>query len=369
MSTTELVAGHDQISQAVDQAANEECLCLELAQASPQASIEEARAGRILELKDPIPRVHDPVMAKEGDTYYLFCTGRGVAVHTSRDMVTWERQRGAFEQPMTWTAETIPGSRDFYWAPDISYFNGKWHLYYSVSTFGRNHSAIGLATNVTLDSKRPDYHWQDEGLVVGSELTDDWNAIDPNTVLDEHQQLWMTLGSFWGGVKLLRLDPSTGKPEKDYLLYSLASRPHTKEVQGSVEGPFIVHRHGLYYLFASFDFCCRGIRSTYNIRVGRSSEITGPYVDREGTPMLESGGTLVLAGSGRWVGPGHNSIYRENDTDWMIYHAYDAEDNGYSKLRIEELTWDAAGWPQAPSMALLKDECEDRTEPNGASSS
>ncbi len=314
--------------------------------------LEGTPGSKTLEFRGTIPKVHDPVLAKEGDTYYLFCTGRGVAIHTSKDMVTWERQKGAFEQPMPWTAATIPGSRDFYWAPDISFFHGKWHLYYSISTFGKNHSAIGLATNVTLDASQPTYHWHDEGFVVGSELSDNWNAIDPNTVFDEDQQLWLTLGSFWGGIKLLKIDPATGKPAKDFQLYSLARRVHTEEIQGSVEGPFIVHRQGFYYLFVSFDFCCRGIQSTYNIRVGRASEITGPYLDREGKAMLEGGGTLVLSGSGRWIGPGHNSIYQENSTDWMIYHAYDAQDNGSPKLRIAELWWDDQGWPQVPGMPL-----------------
>src|SRR5207302_6838266 len=100
------------------------------------------------------------------------------------------------------------------------------------------------------------------------------------------------------------------------------------------------------YLFASFDFCCRGVASTYNVRVGRASRITGPYLDRAGIPMLEGGGTLLLSGAGRWKGPGHNAVLHENGRDWIIYHAYDAEDNGAPKLRIKRLGWTADGWPE-----------------------
>jgi len=313
----------------------------------PQAS--EAEKGRILEMQGPIPRVHDPVLAKENGVYYLFSTGRGITVYTSPDMVTWQRQGRAFEQPMAWTATTIPGSRDHYWAPDIIFFNGRWHLYYSVSTFGKNHSVVGLATNITLDPARPDYEWKDAGPVIESKPGDDWNAIDPNIVLDENGQPWLSPGSFWSGIKLVKIDLATGKPAKDAQIHALASRPRTPDIQGSIEGPYIMRRGGFYYLFASFDFCCRGANSTYNIRVGRAA-VTGPYLDREGKAMLDGGGTLVLSGSGRWRGPGHNSIYRENGTDWLVYHAYDAEDNGLSKLRVESLQWDAAGWPHAPSL-------------------
>ncbi len=154
---------------------------------------------------------------------------------------------------------------------------------------------------------------------------------------------------FLGGIKLIPLDPATGKPaRRDSPLYALASRPRTPEIMGSIEGAFILRHDGFYYLFASFDFCCRGVASTYNIRVGRAAAITGPYIDRAGTAMLEGGGTLLLSGSTRWRGPGHNTVYRENNTDWLVYHAYDAEDNGIPRLRIEELTWDD-GWPQASS--------------------
>lgn len=290
-----------------------------------------------------LPRVHDPVIAKEGDTYYSFSTGRGLTLYSSPNRLNWQRLGRVFPEAMPWTATTIPGSTDHYWAPDISFWNGKWHLYYSVSTFGKNRSAIGLATSPTLDPKRADYRWSDEGSVIESNIGDNWNAIDPNLIVDANGQPWLTLGSFWSGIKLVKLDPKTGKVPDGQQLFSVARRP---EKGGAIEAPFLVRHGDFYYLFVSFDACCRGVNSTYNIRVGRSKEITGPYVDRDGKSLLDGGGTLVLEGQGRWRGPGHNSVYQENGRDWLVYHAYDAEDNGASKLRIEPIRWDDAGWPQ-----------------------
>lgn len=289
-------------------------------------------------------------MAKERGTYYVYATGRGITVLSSTDLKTWRREKAVFEQAPAWTSELIPGSNGTFWAPDISYFRGKWHLYYSVSTFGKNHSAIGLATNATLDPSRSDYRWIDEGPVIESIPGDDWNAIDPNVVLDEESQPWLAFGSFWSGIKLMRLEAETGT-QSESGRYALASRPRTPEIRGAIEAPFIIRRNGFYYLFASFDFCCRGVNSTYNVRVGRAKRITGPYLDRERKPMLEGGGTLILSGAGRWKGPGHNAILRDGNQDWIVYHAYDAADNGAPKLRVEKLDWTADGWPVVLSAA------------------
>src|SRR5690349_3878042 len=154
---------------------------------SPRQAETAAKSGSTtdaIQIQGAMSRVHDPVMTKEGDTYYLLSTGRGITLHTSKDLITWEQRGRVFLQTIPWTSETIPGSTDYYWAPDISFFSGKWHLYYSISTFGKNHSAIGLATNSTLDPGSQDYRWNDEGLVIESKSSDDWNAIDPNIALD-----------------------------------------------------------------------------------------------------------------------------------------------------------------------------------------
>lgn len=292
-----------------------------------------------------IQRIHDPVMAKEGDVYYVFSTGARVIVICSKDMIEWEWCYRVFERSPNWVEQAVPGVIDL-WAPDIAFFNGRWHLYYSGSTFGSPRSVIGLVTNPTLDPNSPDYAWSDEGLVIESTGAENWNAIDPNFVVDENGDPWLAFGSYWSGLKLIRLDPATGKRSTaDATIYPIAQRVGST----AIEAAFIVHRNGYYYLFASFDQCCQGVQSTYNVRVGRAEAITGPYVDRDGVPMLEGGGTLILDAYDRWRGPGHNGVYREDGVDWMVYHAYDAKGGGISKLRIESLGWDEEGWPYLPS--------------------
>ena len=263
----------------------------------------------------------------------------------SQDLVKWRLCGDVFAHLPAWAVKDVPGLRGI-WAPDISYFNGKYHLYYSVSTFGSNRSSIGLVTNATLDPASEKYRWQDQGKILSSNNTDDWNAIDPNIVLDEAGEPWLSFGSFWSGIKLQKIDIATGRlSQKDTKLYSLASRPRSPQLPGAIEAPAIMRRSGYYYLFVSFDFCCRGVESTYNLRVGRSKAVTGPYVDREGKAMMEDGGTLVLKGGTRWRGPGHCAILQDKGGERLVYHAYDAEARGVSTLRIAPLSWDADGWP------------------------
>ena len=288
-----------------------------------------------------VRRVHDPHIIKEAGSYYIFCTGRGIPIRQSSDLLNWKIVGKVFDKLPEWTKQEIPGAV-FPWAPDILFFHGKYHLYYSISTFGSNRSCIGLATNATLDPQGKDYKWVDQGKVIESIKTDDWNAIDANPVMDEQKNVWLCFGSFWGGIKLRRLDISTGKTSADDTnLYSLASRPEPR----AIEGAYIFRKGDYYYLFVSFDFCCKGVKSDYNIRVGRSKEITGPYVDKSGKPMLEGGGTLILEGAGRYIGPGHNSILHDGDKDYLVYHFYDGENRGVPTLQIRPLTWTEDGWP------------------------
>lgn len=296
------------------------------------------------EVTGSIAPIHDPVIIRGEDAYYLFCTGVNIPVRRSVDLVEWKTPYPTtvhrFLPP--WAAEAIPGTENP-WAPDIAYFNGKYHLYYSVSTFGSNRSAIGLATNTTLNSDDDAFEWVDQGLVIDSQRSDTHNCIDPNIILDEDGVPWMSFGSFWSGIKMRRLDLETGKlSSEDETLYPLAFRLVNSN---SVEAPFIVRRGDFYYLFVSFDFCCRGVDSTYRVMVGRSETVTGPYVDRDGVEMLRGGGTQVTFPDDRWKGPGHCSVLRENDTDYLVYHAYDAERNGTPTLRISILQWDDEGWP------------------------
>ena len=191
------------------------------------------------------------------------------------------------------------------WAPDISFFNNRWHLYYAVSNFGEQNSAIGLATNATLDPESPDYKWVDQGEVLRSHPGDQWNAIDPNLVIDERGDTWLSWGSFWEGIWMRKIDRSTGQLDADDMNYhQLANRSTGPDDTSAIEAPFIVFRDGKWYLFISFDQCCQGVDSTYNVHVGRSDALTGPYIDRDGVPLTEGGGSLILSAYGQWKGPG-----------------------------------------------------------------
>ena len=203
---------------------------------------------------------------------------------------------------------------------------------------------IGLITNRTLDPTSADYRWVDQGKVVGSTPEDDWNAIDPNLARDERGSPWLVWGSFWGGIKMRRIDPQTGKlSAADPTLYALASRrPLTPP---SIEAPFIVRKGKQFYLFVSFDMCCRGKDSTYKTMVGRAKRITGPYIDKDGRPMMEGGGSLVVEGTGAWRGAGHVAVLFDSDADLLVFHAYDGT-TGRPALQISTLTWED-GWPRA----------------------
>jgi arabinan endo-1,5-alpha-L-arabinosidase len=231
------------------------------------------------------------------------------------------------------------GAIDSLWAPDISYFGGSYHLYYSASTFGSNRSCIGHATKTNLASTTP---WLDHGPVICSNMdgsVDDWNAIDPNVVVDAAGAPWLSFGSFWGGLQLIPLTPSGAR--LGTAIHNIARGPGT-----AVEAPYIVYRAPYYYLFASFDFCCRGTNSTYRTVVGRSTSVTGPYLDRTGLAMLQAGGTPVVSGSSRFRGPGHNAVVQALGQSFNVYHAYDASNGGIPTLRISQLVWQD-GWPVA----------------------
>ncbi len=312
----------------------------------PLLSAALAAAPEVLTLEGDISPVHDPAIIREGATYYLFASNRFaeklVPMFCSPDLREWALCGNVFDRVPDWALEEVPGARGI-WAPDISYSGGRFRLYYSVSTFGKNRSVIGLATNRTLDPKSPDYRWVDEGKVVESTPDDDWNAIDANLAVDGKGRPWLAWGSFWGGIKMRAVDPETGKlSASDKTLHSLASRRPLKPP--SIEAPFIVQKDGYFYLFVSFDMCCRGKDSTYKVVVGRAREITGPYRDRDGTPMTEGGGTLLLEGAEAWRGPGHPAVLLEAEADFLVFHAYDGT-TGRPTLQISSMVWEE-GWPR-----------------------
>ena len=299
------------------------------------------------------PLVHDPVMAKEGDTYYLYFTGWGISSMTTKNLKDWTFSREVFPVAPQWAKDSVPGYKGHTWAPDILYAGGKYHIFYSCSTFGKNTSAIGHAYRSTLspDSAEP---WTDTGAVITSREGGNYNAIDPNVVIDETGTPWMVFGSFWDGIQLVQLTKdmsSTCKPEKLYTVSSRRTdRPHASPGvrANAVEAPFIFKHDGYYYLFVSFDFCCRGKKSDYNVVVGRSKQICGPYLDKEGCDMAQGGGSPVIGGNAEFVAIGHSAAYHFDGKDYFMAHGYSRTD-GASKLFLAEMAWDEDGWPVVPS--------------------
>lgn len=324
------------------------------------AQTHPTEAPRVLKVEGEAQFVHDPSIIQEGEVWYLFSTVNGpdhageLPIHCSKDLLHWKRCGFVLPGIPEWIQKESPGTSEL-WAPDISYFDGEYHLYFAFSLFGKNTSGIALLTNKTLDPASPNFHWVDHGLVLRSRAEDDFNAIDPNLILDDAGHEWLSFGSFWTGIKMRRIDRKTGllSPE-DTTVYSLARRkrpespsPPPPGLPGdwqAVEAPFIVHHDAYYYLFVSFDLCCRGVKSNYKTMVGRSQNVTGPYVDADGKPMLEGGATLLLAGNARWSGPGGESILQQKDGDIIVFHAYDGK-TGVASLQISSLTW-TGGWPQ-----------------------
>lgn len=287
-------------------------------------------------------RVHDPsAIIKCQDEYWVFYTGRGIPSYHSKDTIKWEHGPSVFTNAPAWTARAVPRNRwIYYWAPDIIHLGDRYLLYYAVSSFGRNDSAIGLATNPTLDPADPKFKWSDQGLVVQSTSNDDFNAIDPAACLDANGHLWLAFGSFWGGIKMVQLDPATGKRiATNSPMYSLA-------FNDSIEASYLYHHADDYYLFVNWGLCCRGTNSTYEIRVGRSRQITGPYLDKNGADLITGGGSSFLSTRGPFIGPGQSGIYSENGSDWFSCHFYDGERHGFSMLAILPLSWNTNGWPE-----------------------
>ncbi len=328
----------------------------------PASPVESPKgAAEVITVNGDTEYVHDPSIIKDGETWYLFSTGNGphrngeLPIRCSKDLHEWKLCGHVFDQIPEWIKKESAQTKEL-WAPDISFFNGEYHLYYAFSVFGKNTSGIALLTNKTLDTHSPNFHWEDRGLVLQSHLEDDYNSIDPNLVLDEKRGAWLAFGSFWSGIKMRRIDPQTGRlSAADTTLYSLARRkrpdnplPNPPGLPGNwqaVEAPFVVHHGEYFYLFVSFDLCCRGTKSNYKTMVGRSSNVAGPYVDARGTPMMEGGGTSLLLGNDRWIGPGGESVSmgKNKDADIIVFHAYDGK-TGDAYLQLSTIDW-TGGWP------------------------
>ena len=293
----------------------------------------------------PRNRVHDPstVVRCDGE-FWTFATGDGIKTLHSTNLTDWFVSKPVFATNPPWAASVAAIHRDYFWAPDVIFANGRYLLYYSVSSWGKNTSAIGLATNVTLNPADANYRWTDEGIVIRSFASNDFNTIDPAVSFDADGKLWLVFGSYWSGIKLIELNPKTGlRITRDSPMYSLAA-------YDSIEAAFIHRRGTNYFLFVNWGQCCQGTNSTYEIRVGRSDKITGPYLDRAGKDMLQHGGTLFLDSKPPFYGPGHAGILNVAGQDWFSCHYYDGNDRGRSHLWMGKLRWNVDGWPTPPTL-------------------
>ncbi|MGA3092787.1 MAG: family 43 glycosylhydrolase [Terriglobales bacterium] len=295
--------------------------------------------------------VHDPSIIRQGTTYYAFSTdassiqGGFIPIRCSMDKTAWTACGYVFSTLPSWIAGAVPKATEI-WAPDVSYFNSLYHVYYAVSSFGSNVSAIGLATNTTLDSTDPNYKWADQGLILQSSASGDFNAIDPNILIDASESVWLNYGSFWTGIYQQQIDAATGQIQSGSATYHLAQRA-ADVANDPIEGTSLVYENGYYYLFVSWDYCCETnpAQSDYKIVVGRGTSPNGPFTDQSGVDMVDGGGTILLQGDTTWAGPGGQTAYIDaTDGDLIVFHALLLSQNGLDYLFVRSLTW-ANGWP------------------------
>lgn len=300
-----------------------------------------------------INNVHDPGIYKDGEWYYVFSTdadisgkpGSGVQVRKSKDLIHWEWVGHAFEgvpyEAKEWTqAEGL-------WAPDVTKIGDTYYLYYAASQFGKTRSFIGVATSNSVEGP-----WEDQGEVFKTYEDDVNNAIDPNIIHDTDGKIWMCYGSFFGGIYISEINPANGKLLNYGRGKLLAKRNF--DVDRAIEGPYIIYneKFKMYYLFVSYD----SLFNDYNVRVGRSKNILGPYVDYDNNDLTNiemdqmEVGTKILGAyrfnnSEGWLAPGHNSVLKDGNEYFIVHHARGQKDKRWHFLHIREILWSDDGWP------------------------
>lgn len=298
---------------------------------------------------------HDPSIFKDNDFYYVFSTdvlekdliNPAIQMRKSKDLINWEYVGNVVNKvPLIayeWTRA------DGIWAPEVIKVENKYYLYYCASVFGKTRSCIGL-----LESDSINGPWKDNGIVIKTDFKDNRNAIDPNLILDKEGRLWMAYGSFWNGIYILELNRDTGKPKfKNDFGKQIACRSHL--VDGAIEGAYITYNSifNKYYLFVSYD----SLFSDYNIRVGRSDSIEGPYVDINGVEFTNINvenpnyvGNKIIGGyrfknSSGFISPGHNSVLNDEENYYLVHHIRNAENHNKFYLNIRRIFWTDEGWP------------------------
>ena len=298
--------------------------------------------------------VLDPSIIRQGSTYYAFSTdvagypGNGsIPIHCSQDKVNWVSCGSVFPDGMPeWVQQKVPGVVGL-WAPDISYFNGEYHLYYNGSKLHTQETVIGLATNVTLDATDPAYKWIDRGMILRSTKGDDFNALDPTILIDSDKSVWLTYGSYWSGIKQRQIDAATGMLlASNRTRYDLATRPGVPH--NPIEGASLIHHGDYYYLFVSVDYCCEqnNAQNNYKQAVGRSKSPHGPFVDEKGTRMMSGGGTVLLQGNKTWNAPGGGTAFFDSDhgESLIVFHAHNLDKRNMPYQWLKTLQW-KNDWP------------------------
>jgi arabinan endo-1,5-alpha-L-arabinosidase len=309
-------------------AGSTDVVAIQKAPAEPTEPVQVSLSGDL--------ELYDPSGIFDGERYWLVSTGKGMPMRVSSNLEQFELLGDAVFGLPEWAAEYVPNAEHF-WSPDVAYFAGRYHLYYALAGGGVHVACVGHASSSKLGLAGT---WTDDGEpLICTEEDSDWFAIDPSVLILDDGKAWLLLGSSGSGLKLLELDASGLRTAAEPI--PVAARPDGGIIQASA----ITYHAGFYYLFAAFDLCCRGVDSTRSIRVGRSSALRGPYLDRDGTPLLEGGGSVLLTSGTRWKGPGSNDVLHRGDQSYSFYFAYDADDGGRASLRLSTLTWDTDGWP------------------------
>ena len=270
-------------------------------------------------------QIHDPsTLVRCNDKFYTFGTGGTCLVS---------------EDGWTWSRGATPARRGM--APDIIQIGNNYFMYVARNVGAQPRADINLIWSKSLDPNSPDYKWEEGGVVAASDGVEDCNAIDPGLMLDPNDgRLWLVYGSYFGYIRLVELDPKTGK----------RINPNDSPVNLAIncEAPILIFRDGWYYLLATHGSCCRGAESGYNIRMGRSKKVTGPYLDHEGIDMIKGGGKLFVTSSSRLIGPGHFGLIDLGDSvqKFSCHYEADLDRGGASVLDIRPLLWND-GWPVA----------------------
>ncbi|RYG45642.1 arabinan endo-1,5-alpha-L-arabinosidase [bacterium] len=297
--------------------------------------------------------VHDPTVVNVKGRWLCFSTsgdGFGV-VRSSKDLKSWTVHGPLFKTQPEWLRSRY--RHRSIWAPDVLVLGDKVRVYYCASEFGTNKSVIGMAECERFDPAKPLEGWEDKGLVLESVPDrDTFNAIDPETIVDPAGRHWLYFGSYFAGIYVVELDPTTGrllKPESPDLI---RVAQNTGERGNPLEGAAVCRRGEDYYLFVSYGLAAQGVKSTYRIMVGRSKSPSGPFLDADGKSMAEGGHLEVMKGSPPMFSPGHSDVLQAPDGRWLMpYHFYDARSYwgggnwGLPRLQIRELLWSTDGWP------------------------